>query len=206
MRERDDRGAQRVGMSASTAYRLRRAPEGRAFAAAWDAAMQQAALALIDAAFERAFNGSEEPVFNRDGQRVGRRMRHSDAMLMFLLRKHFPERYGDLHRDRAPGSAAPASTPVAATLVALEPVRPADPAAALTPGALADALEIADLMDGKLPHWQRPDGAAEPDPRADLDPAAPVLGEEFEAKLEAAKRTLDPPWYTPDDDDDWDDR
>lgn len=50
--------AQHSGLSTSSAYRLRRSPEGRAFAAAWDSAIQQAANALVDAAFERAVHGS----------------------------------------------------------------------------------------------------------------------------------------------------
>lgn len=164
--------AQRVGLSASSAYRLRRAPDGRAFASAWDAAMQQAAHALIDAAFERAFNGSEEPVFDRNGRRVGRRFRQSDGLLMFMLRKHFPERYGDLHRDRAP-DAGPLveAEPVAERIAALDPPRPDDPAALMAPDDLANALTVARICDGELPSWQRQDGA----PVDRGEPPAPSL-------------------------------
>jgi hypothetical protein len=177
--------ARRVGMSASGAYALRRSVEGRAFAAAWDSAIQQAAHALIDAAFERAINGSDEPVFDRDGHRVGRRFRQSDALMMFLLRKHFPERYGDLYRDRAPGAVAAPAPPVAETMIALEPVRPADPAALMPPGELAVALEVASVGTGRLPHWLR-------DPKPGGSAAEFSLGAEFEAELEMAKRAADP--------------
>ncbi|MCA1652642.1 MAG: hypothetical protein LC656_00220 [Sphingomonadales bacterium] len=63
--------AREAGLSANSAYRLRRTPGAENFASAWDAAMAQAARGLVDLAFDRAINGSEEPIFNRDGDRVG---------------------------------------------------------------------------------------------------------------------------------------
>lgn len=188
--------ATQSGMSTQSAYRLRRAPEGAAFAAAWDAAIQQAAHALVDAAFERAVHGSEEPVWNRDGRVIGRRFRQSDAMMMFLLRKHFPDRYGDNHRDRAgPAIAATAAPPppVAETLQRLGPVPPADPAATLDPDMLGLALARAD--NGRLP----PDWSPDDDPDE-----ADGLGDDFEAALEAAKAAADAP-LPADDEEDWDD-
>ena len=187
--------AQRSGMSASSAYQLRRAPEGRAFAAAWDAAIQQAAHALVDAAFERAVNGSEEPVYDRDGHVVGRRYRQSDAMMMFLLRKHFPDRYGDLYRDRAaPAISATAVTPppVADALERLGPVPPEDPAALLDADARDRALARADAG------WLPPCLA---DPNS--GPLHEGLGPEFEAMLAQAKRAAS--GLPPDDDNDGDD-
>ncbi len=53
--------ARQIGMSASSAYRLRRSPGGEAFAAAWDAAIHQAALHLVDVAFDRAIKGLPIP-------------------------------------------------------------------------------------------------------------------------------------------------
>jgi hypothetical protein len=47
-----------VNMSATSCYCLRRSADGRAFAAAWDAAVQTASLRLVDLAFDRAVNGS----------------------------------------------------------------------------------------------------------------------------------------------------
>jgi hypothetical protein len=151
--------ARRIGMSVAGAYRLRPSPDGAAFAAAWDAAIQQAAHALVDAAFERAINGSEEPVYDREGRVIGRRYRQSDGLMMFLLRKHFPDRYGDLHRDRPPLAVAPPpAPPVAETLIALGPVAPADPVALMNPDEAATAFQVADILQGELPPWQRQDG------------------------------------------------
>ncbi|MEG3124497.1 hypothetical protein U1738_11255 [Sphingomonas sp. GB1N7] len=175
--------ADQSGMSTSGAYRLRRSPEGKAFAAAWDAAIQQAAFALVDAAFERAVHGSEEPVYNGEGRVIGRRFRQSDAMMMFLLRKHFPDRYGDLHRDRAAPSVsatAPFPLPVEDALARLGPVPPADPAATLDPDVRDFRLRRADA--GHLPA----------DLRHPEEDAQQGLGPEFEAMLERAKRGLGP--------------
>ncbi|MBJ7441964.1 MAG: hypothetical protein JHD35_23510, partial [Sphingopyxis sp.] len=85
--------AQRVGMSESSAYRLRRSPGAAAFDRAWSAAIDAASKKLLDAAFERAIVGSEEPVFDREGNRVGRRLRQSDRLLMFLIRAYGPDRF-----------------------------------------------------------------------------------------------------------------
>jgi hypothetical protein len=144
--------AQRVGMSESSAYRLRRSPDAEAFDRAWGAAIDAASKKLLDAAFERALVGSEEPVFDREGNRVGRRLRHSDRLLMFLIRAYGPDRFRE-------GAAAhtPAATPVAEALVHLHPKPPAAPAALMAPDDLAVALEVADLCDGELPRWYRDD-------------------------------------------------
>jgi hypothetical protein len=148
--------ARAVDMSESSAYRLRRAPGAEAFDRAWSAAIDAASKKLLDAAFERALVGTDEPVFDRDGNRVGRRLRQSDRLLMFLLRAYGPDRFRDAGRDRI---ASPAATPVAEALVHLHPEPPAAPAALMAPGDLAVALEVADMGDGVLPHWYRDDPA-----------------------------------------------
>lgn len=157
--------AQAVGMSEASAYRLRRSPGAEAFDRAWSAAIDAAAKKLLDAAFERALVGTDEPVFDRDGNRVGRRLRQSDRLLMFLLRAYGPERFGE--RTATP---APAVTPVAEALIHLEPAPPAAPAALMAPDDLAMSLDIADQCDGQLPPWYRED---RDDPVA--VPAAPPL-------------------------------
>ena len=123
--------AQAVAMSASSAYRLRRARDGGAFAAAWDAALEQGAQVLISTAFDRAIHGSEEPVFDRDGNRVGRRFRQNDRLLMFLLRKLHPELFGDAGRDAPAAGSVRArrhDRPELADLIAaLSPPRPSAP-------------------------------------------------------------------------------
>jgi len=166
--------ARYVGMSESSAYRLRRAPGAEAFDRAWGAAIDAAAKKLLDAAFERALVGTDEPVFDRDGNRVGRRLRQSDRLLMFLLRAYGPDRFRDARfRDAGPDRiTAPAAAPVAEALVHLHPEPPAAPAALMAPDDLALALEVADMCDGALPRWYR-DAPCEDDPCED-DPGQAV--------------------------------
>jgi hypothetical protein len=160
--------AQSVGMSARSAQMLRRSPGAEGFDRAWSAAIETASKALLDEAFERALVGSDEPVFDRDGNRVGRRHRKSDRMLQFLLRGYFPERFGHAAHisvaahgaSGASGAAGDQAAPPAALLVAealaqLLPEPIAEPEKRLDPDQLEDALLVADLCDGKLPHWRR---------------------------------------------------
>ena len=172
-----------VGLSASSAYRLRRLPEASGFATAWDIAVQTASRRLIDIAMDRVIHGSEEPVFDRDGNRVGRRIKYNDTLLMFMLRALQPERFRHAHRaDRRPGEALPpAAPPVAEALAALAPPAPADPAALMAPEERATALLVADMMDGQLPRWHR--GAD------DFDGADTSLGEAAERQLDEIKRS-----------------
>ncbi len=182
--------ARQVGMSASGAYRLRRSPGGEAFAAAWDAAIHQAALHLVDIAFDRAIHGSDEPVFDKEGRRIGRRRRQNDRLLMFLLRAHLPDRYAHAHRGERPEALpTPPVTPVAQALTALAPPMPDAPEALMAPDALARALDLADLYPDRVPP-----AVANREGRADHDDCADMasLGADFEEKLEAAKRAAAP--------------
>ncbi|KZE11603.1 MULTISPECIES: hypothetical protein [Sphingomonas] len=206
--------ARAVHMSASSAYRLRRSPGGEAFARAWDAAVAQAVGMLVDVAFDRAINGTVEPVLDADGRRVGSKHRPGDRMLMFLLAAHYPDRYGKQQRRRpAPGEAEappPASAQsVAAALDALSPVTPAEPEKLMSPADLDVAIQVADLSDGRLPGWLDPDRRIKPVARKRVEPplhdalAAALaaqddiyigepgpLGEAFEVELELAKRGI----------------
>jgi len=149
--------AQRVDMSESSAYRLRRSPGAEAFDRAWSAAIDAAAKKLLDAAFERALVGTDEPVFDRDGNRVGRRFRQSDRLLMFLLRAYGPDCF---RGNAAAGRTDPAPVAVAEALVHLHPAPPAaleGPEALMAPDDLAVALEVADRCDGALPPWHSDD-------------------------------------------------
>jgi hypothetical protein len=170
-----------VRMSAQGAYALRRAPGGEAFAAAWQAALQQGALKLVDVAFTRALKGTEEPVFDRDGNVIGTKTRYSERLMMFLLRAHLPERYSHAHRAERPESAPPSphTPPVAEALARLEPAPPPEPHKLMPLEELDVEVEVADLMQGELPQHYRP-----------LPPEQPLmpLGEDFERRLEAAKR------------------
>jgi len=173
--------ARQVQMSVTACYKLRRSPGGENFAAAWDAAMAQASRRLVDLAFDRAINGSDEPVFDKDGRRVGRRMKTNDRLLMFLLRAYMPDRFRHAHKAvRIPDEELPAPVELVGDAIRrLEPVTPPDPHLLMPPEDLETALECAHFIPGELPHWHRWKRQPEPE-------EAP-LGEEFEKMLAAAK-------------------
>ena len=83
-----------AGVSVRSAYRLRRHPQARAFDRAWDKAIALAARRLTSIAFERAIKGRARPIVAK-GEIVGEEHVPSDQLLMFLLRHHDPQRYGD---------------------------------------------------------------------------------------------------------------
>ncbi|WP_066798286.1 hypothetical protein [Sphingomonas soli] len=189
-----EEAARTVGMSRQSCYRLRRTPGAEAFARAWDAAVQQAALHLVDLAFDRAINGSDEPIFDREGRRVGRRMKTNDRLLMFLLRAHLPDRYrhahlGTRHPSEPP---APPALPLAEAIATLEPATPPDPHLLLAPEELDVEVEVADMLDGELPRWYRDPGDEPPAPERDEEDEEEDqgLGEAFERALEAAKQQV----------------
>ena len=177
-----EQAALAVHMSVKSCYRLRRAPGAGNFAAAWDAAIHNASKRLLDLAFDRAINGSDEPVFNKDGQRIGRRMKTNDRLLMFLLRAYMPDRFRSLGHDPKLIDHEPlvALAPVSDALARLNPVAPEDPALLMPPDELADAYDIADLSRGAIPHWHRGRGDREPNKPLPIDAA-------FEEALERAK-------------------
>lgn len=178
-----EQAAHEVGMSPKSCYRLRNSPEGTQFAAAWDAALPYAARHLLDVAFDRAIHGSDEPVFDKEGRRVGRRMRQNDRLLMFLLRGFMPERFRYAHRDLRTENEPPppVELPLEQALQQLLPVQPPEPHKLMAPDELEVAIECADILDGALPHWHRGRGDAEPCQATPPDP-------EFERLLENAKR------------------
>lgn len=177
--------AREVGMSPSSCYRLRRTPGAGNFAAAWDAAIGEASKRLVDVAFDCAINGTEDPVLDKHGQNVGMRRRYSDRLLMFLLRAHHPERFGQVRENAArvqpPASPPIAALPVAEALRMLAPVAPPEPHRLMAPDDLESSLQVAEICDGALPHWHR-------DPPIDTGPEESPLGEEFERLLTEAKR------------------
>jgi hypothetical protein len=89
--------ARRVGMSAESAYRLRRHAGATAFIEAWDSALDHAVQRLVDTAFARAIHGVPRAVFHK-GEQVGEQRIYSDRLLTFLLRYHDPNYYGNLAR------------------------------------------------------------------------------------------------------------
>ena len=176
--------AREVGMSVQSCYRLRRSPGAENFAAAWEAAIQEASKRLADIAFERAINGVDEPVLDKQGNCIYLRTRHNDRLLMFLLRAHQPERYRNAHQNmRRPSEPSPPKVPkLAQAIRTLEPATPAEPHTLMAPDDLETALQCADLLDGALPHWHRYDA------ERDFAPVQAPLGEAFERALEEAKR------------------
>jgi hypothetical protein len=87
--------ARAAGVSARSAYRLRRRPGAEAFDRAWDQALVFASQRLTAIAFDRAINGSRREVW-RDGVLVAEMRAPSDRLLMFLLTKWDDKRYGKL--------------------------------------------------------------------------------------------------------------
>lgn len=155
--------AKSVGLTRESAYRLRRSPHGAAFARAWDAARAHAGAFLEDVAFERAIEGVEHNVYDENGDVVCTKRVHNDRLLTFLLRHLKPERYGDyLIRKDAQGTDTPAI--LQASLLEMEPQLPAPVEELIDPETLEGELEIADIADGKLPHFmneQRPEKSPE---------------------------------------------
>jgi hypothetical protein len=141
--------AKAVGMSRESARQLRRSPHGAAFDRAWDAARRHAGRELEDIAFERAIEGAEQHVFNEYGDIVCTKRVVSDRLLTFLLSSLMPERYS----KEARANPTPPVDTVDATLRAMEPQLPAPPEEMLDPDTLAMELDVADIADGKLPHF-----------------------------------------------------
>jgi hypothetical protein len=92
-----------VDISRQTAYSRRENDE--AFAKAWDKALTIAVGALEDEVHRRAFEGVEEPVFNK-GVRVGSIRRYSDTLAIFLLKAHAPAKYRERYEVTGAGGQA----------------------------------------------------------------------------------------------------
>lgn len=147
-----------VGMTRTSAYRLRRAPYAGAFARAWDVARERAGALIEDIAFERAIEGVEEDKYNRNGELADSRRVYNDRLLTFLLSHLKPERYSrEARRARAAwhfGSSGGAGEPAAPALgnarTARERPELAPPAAEL-PGAAPSLDEALRAMEPALP-------------------------------------------------------
>jgi hypothetical protein len=82
-----------VGMSAASAYALRRRPSARHFREAWDAALDMGVHRLEQAALGQALNGVPRPIFYR-GEQVGEAREYDERLTMFLLRYRRATRFG----------------------------------------------------------------------------------------------------------------
>lgn len=140
-----EQAAREVDMSVQSAYRLRHAPGSESFARAWTVACKAAADRVLDLAFQRAIEGEEIPIFDRDGCRIGARVKINDRMAMHILRAYMPERFRHAHLGtRQPGEAPPPALPsLAQALEALGPPTPAEPHRLLPPEQLQAMVESA---------------------------------------------------------------
>ena len=91
--------AQAANLSRQTMYEWRE--KDAAFAADWDAALEEGIDLAEAEMWRRGIEGWDEPVFgrvakDRDGE-IGTVRKHSDAMLTLALKAHRPEKF----RDRA---------------------------------------------------------------------------------------------------------
>ena len=177
--------AKAADMSPQSCYRLRRSPGAENFAAAWDAAVHQASLKLIDIAFDRAINGVADRIeYDAHGDPMEPRRRYNDRLLMFLLRAHQPERYRhashDVRQAREPAPPPVPSLPEA--IARLTPETPPAPHLRAPQGDPVGAMQVAEVIGtGELPHWHR-------DGPGDFGHGPYPLGIEFERKLATAKR------------------
>jgi len=88
-----DEACRRVGMSQSSAYRLRNRACGAPFRRGWDAALDCGVHRLEQAALGRALNGVPRPIFYK-GEQVGEWRHHDERLAMFLLKHRRSARYG----------------------------------------------------------------------------------------------------------------
>lgn len=89
-----------AGIPRRTAYDWRAADS--AFAAAWDAALDEAADTMEREAFRRAVEGVDEPVYGALGSgsgtgQVGVIRKYSDTLLIFLMKAARPSRFRERH-------------------------------------------------------------------------------------------------------------
>jgi hypothetical protein len=140
-------------MSRESANRLRRSPDGAAFSRAWDAARHHSGSVLEDIAFERAIEGVEHNVYDECGNVVCTKRVYNDRLLQFLLCNLKPERYGKAAAANAEPPAMPPEAALDASLRVMEPQLPAPPEELLDAETLEDELILAEVADGKLPHF-----------------------------------------------------
>lgn len=81
-----------AGISRRTAYEWRDADDE--FRKRWDEAVEEGTDRLEDEAQRRARDGVTEPVFYK-GDIVGHVQRHSDTLMIFLLKARRPDKYKD---------------------------------------------------------------------------------------------------------------
>jgi hypothetical protein len=88
-----EEACRRVGMSRTSADKLRHRPEGAPFRHAWQDALDYALYRVEENAHRRAREGVARPIFYK-GEQVGEWRYYDERLTAFLLRCYRPERYG----------------------------------------------------------------------------------------------------------------
>jgi hypothetical protein len=88
-----EEACRRVGMSRTSADKLRSRPCGVHFRRAWETAVDYALYRIEEDAFARARRGVARPIFYK-GEQVGEWRHFDERLTMFLLRARRPQRYG----------------------------------------------------------------------------------------------------------------
>ena len=88
-----------VGIDSSSATGLRK--RNAEFRRRWNEAADIGTRLLEQEAQRRAYHGTEDPILDRHGNRIGTRSHYSDGLMMFLLKGRRPEKYRD-HYDGGP--------------------------------------------------------------------------------------------------------
>ena len=88
-----EEACRRVGMSRTSADKLRHRPEGAPFRRAWEVAIDYSLYRIEEEAFARARRGVARPIFHK-GEQVGEYRHYDERLTMFLLRSRRPHRYG----------------------------------------------------------------------------------------------------------------
>lgn len=86
------RACKAARINRDTAYAWRKVD--RAYALAWDRALEDAVEVLEQVAWKRAVRGTKKPVY-QGGQHVGDIQEYSDTLLIFLLKGAAPKKYRD---------------------------------------------------------------------------------------------------------------
>jgi hypothetical protein len=82
-----------VGVSSSSAYRLKNKPGAESFSRAWDAALRLSATRLVAVGMDRALNGRVERHY-KDGELVMERRIPSDYLLTWFIARLDPLMFG----------------------------------------------------------------------------------------------------------------
>ena len=88
-----EEACRRVGMSRTSADKLRRRSDGVHFRRAWEAAIDYSLYRLEEDAVARSRNGVARPIFHK-GEQVGEYRHYDERLTMFLLKTRRPQRYG----------------------------------------------------------------------------------------------------------------